>query len=140
MVTGGLFQIYRWLLSLMEPVVPARMVLLDLVLLQISMSRYESWSDIAVFFRLACVPAILVKWYFWWALFELLSIRSAANRMGVEDEVGHWTSWKDQGYDSCVSVWIGLIFGTFVEAARQLAQPHLLPLVSKGSFCQARFS
>jgi hypothetical protein len=29
MVTGGLFQFYRWLLSLMESVVPARMVLLD---------------------------------------------------------------------------------------------------------------
>ena len=51
------------------------------------MSPYESWSDIAVFFRLTCVLAILEKWYFWWALFELSSIRSAANKMGVEDEV-----------------------------------------------------
>jgi hypothetical protein len=31
-------------------------------------------------------------------------------------------------------------FGTFVEAGPAVAQPHLLPLVSKWSFCQARFS
>jgi hypothetical protein len=84
------------------------------------MSRYESWSDIAVFFRLTYVLAILEKWYFWWALFERSSIRSVTNTVGVKDEVGHWTFWKDQGYDSCFPVWMfGLILGTFVEADRQ---------------------
>jgi hypothetical protein len=68
------------------------------------MSPYESWSDIAVFFRLTCVLAILEKWYFWWPLFERSRIRSVANAVGVREEVGHWKSWKDQGYNSCFPV------------------------------------
>ncbi len=81
--------------------------------------------------------AILEKWYFWWALFERSSIRSVANTVGVREEIGHWTFWKDQGYSTTRAFPFGCWadFGYFCQGSPVVAQPHLLiPWSQKGPF------
>jgi hypothetical protein len=71
------------------------------------MSLYKSWSDIAVFFRLTSVVAILEKWYFWLALFEQSNIRSSTNTVGVREEVVSLDILERPRLQlACITVWM----------------------------------